>query len=93
MSTAFQILGVAASVVTAALFAMAVVTMARAVRIGGARLLVNGIAWFMPPADLPAKARGPMRRTLLCWVGAMAAMVVATVSFSLSAAFDARGAG
>ena len=77
---------------TAALLAMSMLTVtalmagARAVRIGGARLLFNGMAWFAPPPDLPAEARPHMRRALLRWLGAMGCMVLAGLAFGLGGA-------
>jgi len=75
---------------TAALFAMSILIVsalmagARAVRIGGARLLFNGMAWFAPPADLPPEARPHMRRALLRWLGAMGCMVLAALGLELA---------
>ncbi len=72
------LLGMAACVVTA-FFAGS-----QAVRIGGTRLLFNGIAWFAPPPGLPPEARPHMRRALLRWLGAMGCMVIAAIGFGLA---------
>ncbi|CAH0256500.1 hypothetical protein [Roseomonas sp. CECT 9278] len=79
-------LGTAAVLATAILMVSALVAGARAVRIGGARLLVNGIAWFLPPPDLPPEARPHMRRALLCWLGAMGCMALAGLAFGVGGA-------
>jgi len=79
-------IGTTASVATSILVVTALVAGVRAVRIGGARLLVNGIAWFVPPPDLPLEAQPHMRRALLRWLGAMGCMVLAALAFGLGGA-------
>lgn len=66
------------------LITTALVSGARAVRIGDRRLLLNGIAWFVPPHDLPPEARPHLRRALLRWLGAMGCLLLAMTSFGLA---------
>ena len=68
------------------LISTALVSGARAVRIGGTRLLFNGIAWFIPPPDLPPEVRPHLRRALLRWLGAMGCLALAMTSFGLAGA-------
>lgn len=67
----------------AILVVTALMSAARAIRIGGTRLLFNGIAWFMPPADLPMEARPHMRAAVLRWLGAMGCLVLAAIGLGL----------
>lgn len=55
----------------------ALIEVARAVRIGGARLLFHGIEWFWPSAAVPDAARPHMRAALWRWAYAMLCMVLA----------------
>lgn len=70
------------------LVATALLSAARAVRIGGSRLLFNGLAWFVPPGDLPAEARPHMRRAVARWLGAMGCLVLAGLGFGLAGALE-----
>lgn len=56
---------------------------ARAVRIGGRRLLFNGMAWIVPPADLPPETRPHLHRALTRWLGAMGCLFLAGIAFGL----------
>lgn len=84
MKTLYLIIANIALLATAACVVTALMASAAAVRIGGTRLLFNGIAWFVPPPDLPPEARPHMRRALLRWLGAMGCLVMAEVGFALA---------
>lgn len=88
MRTLLLTLGTAALIGMAVFLVTALMAGARAVRIGGARLLFNGIAWFAPPAGLPVEARPHMRRALARWLGAMGCLVLAALGFGLGGALS-----
>lgn len=78
--------GTIALVAMAVLVVTALMAAVSAVRIGGPRLLFNGLAWFVPPADLPQEARPHMRRALTRWLGAMGCLLLAALGFGLGGA-------
>jgi len=65
---------------------MALVEGYRAVRIGGSRLLFNGLDWFVMSDRVPAEARPHMRRALARWGLAMLCMVPGGIAGALSVA-------
>jgi len=79
-------IGTAALITMAILVVTALISAARAIRIGGTRLLFNGITWFVPPADLPVEARPHMRSAAMRWLGAMGCMVLAAIGLGLAGA-------
>ena len=79
-------LGTAAILAVAAFAVTAVAAAARAVRIGGKRLLFDGMAWIVPPADLPPATRPHLHRALMRWLGAMGCLLLAGIAFGLGGA-------
>lgn len=65
---------------------MALVEGYRAVRIGGSRLLFNGLDWFVMSDRVPPEAQPHMRRALARWGLAMLCMVLGGIAGALSAA-------
>ncbi|MBR0679743.1 hypothetical protein GXW74_04545 [Roseomonas eburnea] len=84
LAAALQGVAAALGVAVVALAVSALAAGARAVRIGGARLLFNGIDWFLPSARVPEAARPHMRTALRRWLLAMGTMVLAGIAAILS---------
>jgi hypothetical protein len=83
VSTALGLLAAVLGVAVAALSGTAFVAGARAVAIGGARLLVNGHEWFAPSERVPQAARPHMPRALWRWLGAMGCLLLAGAAAGL----------
>ncbi|WP_198371893.1 hypothetical protein [Roseomonas rosulenta] len=78
--------GVAAVLAMLGFVAAAIASAVRAVRIGGFRLLFGGLAWIIPPDDIPAAARPHLRKALTRWLRAMGCMILAAGAFALAMA-------
>ena len=76
---------VALSIASLGFAVLALVEGYRAVRIGGSRLLFNGIDWFVTSDRVPADARPHMRRTLARWGLAILCMVLGGIAGALAA--------
>ncbi|MBW6396345.1 hypothetical protein KPL78_00730 [Roseomonas sp. HJA6] len=83
MTALLILLGAVALIGMAVLAITAIAAGIRAVRIGGKRLLFNGMAWIVPPADLPPAARPHLHRALSRWIGAMGCLLLAGIAFGL----------
>jgi len=83
VTTLLLIVGAVALMGMATLAVTAIAAGLRAVRIGGKRLLFNGMAWIIPPPDLPPAARPHLHRALTRWVGAMGCLLLAGIAFGL----------
>lgn len=85
MSDLLQALAFVFGLAAAGFTVMALVEGYRAVRIGGSRLLFNGLDWFVMSDRVPAEARPHMRRALARWGLAMLCMVLGGIVGALSA--------
>ncbi len=85
MTTLLQALSVLLGVASAGFAVMALVEGYRAVRIGGSRLLFNGIDWFTMPDRVPMEARPHMQRTLARWGLAILCMALGGIAGALAA--------
>lgn len=88
MRVLLLILGTVALMAMAVFAIMALAASVRAVRIGGKRLLFNGMAWIVPPADLPAATQPHLQRALTRWLGAMGCLLLAGIAFGLGGALS-----
>lgn len=84
MSGVLQAIASLLGVASAGLAIAALVAGYRAVQIGGARLLFNGLDWFTMPDRVPVEARPHMRAALWRWCYAAGCMVLAGVAGALS---------
>jgi hypothetical protein len=78
-------LAVILGIASAGFAVMALVEGYRAVRIGGSRLLFNGLDWFTMPDRVPMEAHPHMRRTLARWGLAMLCMALGGIAGALAA--------
>lgn len=86
MSGLLQALSVVLGIATAGFSVMALAQSWRAVRIGGSRLLFNGLDWFVMSDRVPRAARPHMRRALARWGLAMLCFVLAAAAGAISRA-------
>ncbi len=85
MTTLLQALSVLLGLASAGFAVLALVEGYRAVRIGGSRLLFNGIDWFVMSDRVPMEARPHMRRTLARWGLAILCMALGGIAGALAA--------
>lgn len=85
MSALLQTVAFGLGVASFGFAVMALVEGYRAVRVGGSRLLFNGIDWFVMSDRVPAEARPHMRRTLARWGLAILCMVLGGIAGALAA--------
>ena len=86
MSLLFQSVAVAFGIACVGVMVTALVSGYRAVRVGGTRLLFNGIAWFTSHDRIPPEARPHMRQALRRFGWAVLCVVMAAAAGATSAA-------
>ena len=86
MSALFQAIAVLLGIAVFAFAGTALAAGYRGVRIGGRRLLLDGMAWFTRPDGIPPEARPHMRRALARWGMAMLCFVLAAAAGAVSRA-------